>query len=200
MHQTAEYREGRKNLVFAVFISIPGPLALAISLLDGQSATAVADLLRRSCELLSILLAFIVFEITTRKLQDKPAQKARLEASVRYFTGCSMVFSGLIMIYIAIAGFGGEKGSVITSLVLAIIGALVNYKLYSNYRKMDHAVLSVQAKLHRVKMWLDIVMALILVVFTITASASIKNYTDLIGSCLIAVYLVWSGVRLFANK
>ena len=130
--KTSEYRKGRKNLIFAILISIPGPLLLAISMADGTSATQTADLMRRSCDLLSIFLAYLVFEITTRYLLADEGKKTRLETYVKHFTGFSMCFSGAIMIYIAIASFGTEKGSIITSLILAIIGAVVDARLYFN--------------------------------------------------------------------
>lgn len=195
-----EYRKGRKNLIFALCISVPGPVALAISMLDGTSATETADLVRRSCELLSILLAYIVFEITVRKLSGNEKKRERLEVFVKYFTGCAMCISGAIMIYVAIAGFGGEKGNVTTSLVLAVIGAVVNAKLYVNYKAMQNAVLSVQAKLHRVKMFFDALMVVILLIWMIVPSDTVKVYTDFIGSLAISGYIIWSGVRVFIDK
>lgn len=192
----SEYRKGRKNLIFAILISIPGPLLLAIGMKSGTSATQTADLLRRSCDLLSIFLAYLVFEITTRYLLDDEGKKSRLETYVKYFTGFSMCFSGTVMIYIAIASFGTEKGSIITSLILAIIGAVIDAKLYFNYRTMQNAVLSVQAKLHRAKMFLDCSMVLILSIWVLSPFDTVKNYADIIGSCSISIYLIWNGIRM----
>lgn len=108
--KSSEYRKGRRNLIFAVLISIPGPLLLVVSMTSGTSATQTADLMRRSCDLLSIFLAYLAFEITTRYLWEDEDKKARLEINVKYFTGFSMCFSGVVMIYIAIASYGTENG------------------------------------------------------------------------------------------
>lgn len=56
-----EYRNGRKNLIAAILFSIPGPLFLAVSMAGGTSATQTVDLMRRSCDLLSVFLALDFF-------------------------------------------------------------------------------------------------------------------------------------------
>lgn len=195
-----EYYSGRKNLVFATLISIPGPLALAISMADAPGATQMADLIRRSCEFLTIFSALLVYEITARDRSKNDISRIRLEVFVQYFTGLSMGLSGAAMIYTAIANFGGEKGSVTASLVLAIVGVIVNAKLYINYRAMKNAVLSVQAKLHRVKMLLDGFMVLLLLIWILSPSGMVKSYADIIGSCSISIYLIWNGIRILLER
>lgn len=199
-NKPSEYTEGRKNLIFATLISIPGPLLLAIGMTDGSSATGIADLIRRSCEFLTIFLAWLVYELTAGKDLSNDTRKARLEGFVKYFTGLSMCLSGAVMIYVAVANFGGEKGSVLTSLILAVIGAVINAKLYFNYRTMENAVLSVQAKLHRVKMLLDCFMSLLLLVWMRLPIEAVRSYADVVGSVLISVYLIWSGIRVLRDK
>ncbi len=198
--QSGEYQKGRKNLIFATLISIPGPLLLAISMTGGSSATQLADFIRRSCEFLTIFLAWLVYEITARSPSERNRRNLRLEVFIKYFTGISMALSGVIMIYVAIANFADGKGSVITSLILAVIGAAINAKLFFNYRSMGNAILSVQARLHRVKMLLDCFMAILLIVWIVLPLDEIKNYADVIGSCSISVYLIWSGIRVLADK
>ncbi len=192
--KTNAYQEGRKNLLLALLASIPGPVALALNL--GENTTQLADFLRRSCELFSVVLAFGVFEISHRK----PAcGQRRLETIVRIVTGLSMVFSGVVIGWLALSNFGSGRGSVITSLVLAILGAMVNAKLYVSYRRLHHGVLDIQAKLHRVKMLLDLWMAGLLLICTVS-SGKVRSYADLTGSVSIALYVIFSGIRIFRNK
>lgn len=198
--QLEVYHKGRKNLWAAIALSVPGPLALGIGLLDVQNATQVADFTRRTCEFLSIFLAYIVFEVSVRMSEEEMEKRKKLEHLVNYFTGCSMVLSGVIMVYVAITGFGAGKGSVTTSLIFAILGAIVNARLFIKYRVLENAVLSVQAKLHRVKMLLDCWMIVILILFTMTSSVVVKSYADFVGSCSIALYIMWSGIRIFKEK
>lgn len=191
-----EYRAGRKNLLIALIASIPGPVALALSLGGGFSVTQLADLLRRSCELLSVVLAFVVFEVSHRASSHS---QGRLEALVRWVTGLSMVFSGLVVGWLAITSFGAERGGVTTSLVLAILGALVNAKLYLGYRKLRHGVLTIQARLHRAKLLLDMWMTLVLLC-TLASAPTVRQYADLIGSASIGLYVAISGLRLLLQK
>lgn len=86
MNQLDEYRKGKKNLILALCISIPGLAALAIGMLNGASATETADLVRRSCELLSILLTYIVFEATALGRFGNAERRKALEHSVSLFS------------------------------------------------------------------------------------------------------------------
>ncbi len=192
--KTSEYQMGRRNLITAVIFSIPGPVVLALSL--GGSMTQLADFLRRSCELLSVMLALWVFEISHR---SEACRQRNMEAAVRIATSASMVFSGAVISWLAVSRFGSQRGSVITSLVLAILGAAVNGRLYLGCRKLHHGVLNIQAKLYCVKMFLDIWMAGVLLICTF-ASDPVRGYADLIGSVSIAVYVIVNGIRILRSK
>lgn len=198
MKETTTYREGRKNLLFATLISIPGPILLLLGFEDGAGATQIADFLRRSCEFLSIFLAWILFELAAAS--ENPARQRKLETFVRIFTGLAMTVSGGMMVYLAVAEFGGSKGSVWTSLILAAIGALINARLYLNYQKLENGILSVQAKLHRVKLLLDGWMVLILLLWVLIPVDAVRSMADALGSVSIALYILWSGIRLLREK
>ena len=195
----SEYRKGRKNLIFATLISIPGPLLLVLSMSAGSSSTQIADLLRRSCEFLTIFLAWMVYELTLRSSTSQ-AVRTRLEKFIQYFTGASMCVSGAVMLYVAVAEFGGESGDIIPSLILAVIGAVINARLYLNYRALNHAVLSIQAKLHRVKMLLDCGLVVILLVWLLSPNAAVQQYADAVGTGCISLYLIWSGIRALRDR
>ena len=197
--QTDESKKGRKNLIFATFISIPGPLLLILSMLEGANTTQIADLIKRSCEFLTIALAQLVYELTLYDSINNTI-KLRLEKFIKYFTGISMCLSGGIMLYVAVADFGGNKGDMIPSLILAIIGAIINTKLYLNYRSMSHSVLSVQAKLHRVKALLDGGIVIVLIVWLLAPNDVIKQYSNMFGTACISIYLIWSGFGVLEIK
>ena len=195
-----EYKRGRKKLLFALFIISPALIPLAVSVALGTGSTETADLLRRSCDVLSVLLAYIAFEISARIDPKNKTAHRRIEAFVKYFTGATMCISALVMIYISIKGFGNEKGSVTVSLVLALIAALTNAVLYFNYRSMKSAILTVQAKNHFVKMFFNILVSIILLVWITVPSATIKSYIDLIGSLFISGYLLLNGALVMIDK
>ena len=199
-NNNSEYKSGRKKLLFALFIISPALVPLAVSVIFGTSSTETADLVRRSCDVLSVLLAYVAFEITARIDPKNEITRKRIEAFVKYFTGATMCVSGIIMIDISIVGFGGEKGRVIVSFVLALIAALTNAILYFNYRSMKNSILAVQAKTHFAKMFFNVLVSVILLVWLVVPSATVKSYVDLIGSLFISGYMLLCGVKVMTDK
>ena len=51
-------KSGSQTLLWSVIMSSPGPLVVGLGLLVGQSSTQIADFVRRSSELLAIIVAF----------------------------------------------------------------------------------------------------------------------------------------------
>ena len=51
-----EKKSGAKTLLWSVIMSSPGPLVVGLGLLAGSSATQIADFVRRSAELLAIIM------------------------------------------------------------------------------------------------------------------------------------------------
>ena len=61
-------KSGKNTLLMSVLMSSPGPLVVGLGLMVGQSSTQLADFVRRSAELLSIIMAFrIVFTKEVKK-------------------------------------------------------------------------------------------------------------------------------------
>ena len=195
-----EYKRGRKKLLFALFIISPALIPLAISVIMGTGSTETADLFRRSCDVLSVLLAYVAFEISARIDPKNKVAHRRIEAFVKYFTGAAMCVSAVIMIFISINGFGSEKSGVTVSFILALIAAVTNAVLYFNYRSMKNSILSVQAKNHFVKMFFNILVSIILLVWITVPSATARSYIDLIGSLFISGYLFLNGALVMIDK
>lgn len=59
-------KSGSKTLLWSVIMSAPGPLIIGLGLLVGRSSTQIADFVRRSSELLAIIIAYVVYKITTK--------------------------------------------------------------------------------------------------------------------------------------
>ena len=58
-------KSGKKTLLWSVLMSSAGPIVVGAGLIVGQSSTQLADFIRRSAELLGIILSFIIYCITT---------------------------------------------------------------------------------------------------------------------------------------
>ena len=61
---------------------------------------------------------------------------------------------------------------------------------------MNSAVLSIQAKLHRVKALLDGALSVIFIVWLLCPSDAVKEYFNVFGTVVISLYLIWSGLRV----
>ena len=57
-------KSGSRTLLMSVLMSAPGPLVVGLGLLSGRSSTQIADFVRRSAELLAIIMSFVVYRIT----------------------------------------------------------------------------------------------------------------------------------------
>ena len=59
-------KSGTRTLLMSVLMSAPGPLVVGLGLMAGRSSTQIADFVRRSAELLAIIMSFVVYQLTTR--------------------------------------------------------------------------------------------------------------------------------------
>ena len=59
-------KSGKNTLLMSVIMSSPGPIIVGLGLLAGKSSTQLADFVRRSSELMGIVLAYAVYRITSK--------------------------------------------------------------------------------------------------------------------------------------
>ena len=113
-------KSGSRTMLLSVLMSAPGPLVMGLGLLAGRSAAQVADFVRRSAELMALIVAYIVY-LRTAEMPDEQ-QKAKLERGSNLFVGLSMCAGGLIMLLIALFAPNTREGSVIGGLIIAALG------------------------------------------------------------------------------
>ena len=192
-------KAGSNTLLMSVIMSAPGPIVVGLGLLAGKSSTQLADFFRRSAELLAIIVAFIVYRVTNREGDVDQQRKARLERGSNLFVGAAMCLSGASMLLIAIFGGTAEKGNVIPGLVIAILGVVANTIFWIRYTKLakqsGNAILVVQSRLYRAKALVDICVTIVLLSVSLFPSASFTNTLDTVGSVIVALYLIWCGIR-----
>ena len=63
----SEKKTGAKTLLWSIIMSSPGPLVVGLGLLAGRSSTQIADFVRRSAELLAIIMSFVIYTTVTKK-------------------------------------------------------------------------------------------------------------------------------------
>jgi len=190
-------KSGKNTLLMSVLMSSPGPLVVGLGLMVGQSSTQLADFVRRSAELLSIIMAFVVYNITSKDAD--PARKQRLERLTNYFVGGAMCLSGAAMLFIALLSENTEKGNVIPGLSIAVMGVIANSLFWRKYTRLSketaNVILSVQARLYRAKTFVDTCVTIALLSVLLLPDSRISFYLDMIGSVIVAIYLIWSGVK-----
>lgn len=191
-------KSGRRTLLMSVLMSAPGPLLVGLGLLTGRSATQLADFIRRSSELMAIIASFIVYCLTDREGITEE-RKCRMERSVNRFVGLVMCVSGGSMLLIALLSEGSETGNVIPGLTIAVLGVIANTIFFFRYRKLSrlegNAVLAVQSRLYGAKSLVDGCVTVALLAVALYPMSTAALYLDKIGSVVVALYLIWCGVR-----
>lgn len=192
-------KSGSKTLLMSVLMSAPGPLVVGLGLMAGRSSTQIADFVRRSAELLAIIMSFVVYQRTTKDGVCDEVRRARLERNANAFVGAMMCVGGSFMVALAFLSDGGDKGNVIPGLTIAVLGVIANTLFWRKYTKLNkaepNAILAVQARLYRAKSLVDTCVTAALLSVAVAPRSPVSGWLDLIGSVIVALYLIWCGVR-----
>ena len=190
-------KSGSRTLLLSVLMSSPGPLVVGLGLLAGRSSTQIADFVRRSAELLAIIMSFVVYQITTKEDACDQGKRARLERRSNAFVGAMMCLGGAFMILLAFLSDNSDKGNVIPGLAIAVLGVIANTAFWIKYtrlnRKEPNAILLVQARLYRAKSLVDSCVTIALLSVVILPGSPVSYWLDFIGSLIVAVYLIYCG-------
>ena len=170
----------------------------------GRSSTQIADFVRRSSELLAIIMAFVTYKITTRDGQEDLVKKQKIERFSNLFVGAMMCFGGFIMLILAFVAENEDKGNVIPGLSIAVMGVIANTIFWRKYTKLNRAepnpILAVQARLYRAKSLVDGCVTIALLSVAIAPESVFSYYLDMIGSVIVAVYLIFCGVQTIGER
>ena len=191
-------KSGSRTLMWSVIMSSPGPLVVGLGLMAGRSSTQMADFVRRSSELLAIIMSFIVFRITMGE-EGNEARRARLERRSNAFVGAMMCVGGLFMVLLTLTAENTDKGNVIPGLSIAVMGVIANTIFWRRYTRLNraqpNAILAVQARLYRAKSLVDSCVTAALLSVAVAPASPVSGWLDFVGSLIVACYLIWCGVR-----
>ena len=197
-------KSGERTLLASVVMSSPGPIVVGAALFFGRSSTQLADFIRRTAELVAIIVSWVVFRILNKRGEPDPALKNKLEQTANFCVGMAMCLSGAGMLFISLFSSNSEKGNVIPGLVIAILGVTTNSWFWLRYSKLNrekpNAILAVQSKLYRAKSLVDTCVTLALIVVSVAPAAPVTQYVDLGGSMIVAAYLVINGIITIRGK
>jgi divalent metal cation (Fe/Co/Zn/Cd) transporter len=180
---------GSKTLLWSVIMSSPGPLVVGLGLLVGRSSTQMADFVRRSAELLAIIMAFVVYRITAKDGAVDEIRKAELEHKSNAFVGAMMCIGGSFMIALAFMSEASEKGNVIPGLSIGVMGVIANTIFWRRYARLN------KARLYRAKSLVDCCVSIALLAVVIAPQSQVAVLLDFVGSIIVAAYLIWCGIQ-----
>lgn len=193
---------GSRALLWSVIMSSPGPLVVGLGLLSGRSSTQLADFVRRSAELLAIIVSFVVYRMTNGS-SDGDERKAALERRSNLFVGAVMCLSGAAMLFVTLFSENAEKGNVIPGLVIAILGVIANSIFWLRYtalsRQTGSSILAVQGRLYRAKTLVDGCVTLALAAVALFPGSAAAVYLDFGGSIVVALYLIRCGIKTISE-
>ena len=197
-------KSGAKTLLWSIIMSSPGPLVVGLGLLAGRSSTQIADFVRRSAELLAIIMSFVVYRAVTKMDAVDELEKKRLERSSNIFVGSMMCLAGAIMTVLALVIDNADKGNVIPGLAIAVLGVIANSIFWIKYTRLNqaepNAIMAVQSRLYRAKTLVDSSVTIALLSVLIAPKSAVSYWLDLIGSIIVAVYLIWCGIRTIIEE
>lgn len=192
-------KSGFRTLLLSVLMSTPGPLVVGLGLLAGRSSTQIADFVRRSAELLAIIMSFAVYWVTTKEETCDEGKRAVLERRSNIFVGAMMCLGGTFMVLLAFLSNNADKGNVIPGLAIAVMGVIANTAFWIKYTRLNkeepNAILQVQSRLYRAKSLVDGCVTVALLSVVILPGSSVAYRLDFIGSLIVAVYLIYCGVK-----
>ena len=199
-----EKKSGAKTLLWSVIMSSPGPLVVGLGLLTGSSSTQIADFVRRSAELLAIIMSFVVYSLLAKGGIRSSVDKQKLESRSNMFVGAMMCLAGTIMAVLTFTMNQDDKGNVIPGLAIAVLGVIANSIFWSKYTRLNQAnpdaILAVQARLYRAKTLVDISVTIALLSVLTAPQSIVSRWLDLVGSLVVAVYLVWCGIKTIREQ
>ena len=200
----SEKKSGAKTLLWSIIMSSPGPLVVGLGLLAGRSSTQIADFVRRSAELLAIIMSFAVYRAVTKKGVCDEAKKKKMERGSNVLVGSMMCLAGAIMSVLAFTMNNEDKGNVIPGLAIAVLGVIANSIFWIKYTRLNqaepNAIMAVQSRLYRAKTLVDSSVTIALLSVLIAPQSAVSYWLDLIGSMIVAFYLIWCGVQTIIEE
>ena len=85
-----------------------------------------------------------------------------------------------------------------------MLGVIANTLFWRKYTKLNkdepNAIIAVQARLYRAKSLVDGCVTAALLSVALFPASEVSFYLDFLGSVVVALYLVWCGVRTIAER
>jgi divalent metal cation (Fe/Co/Zn/Cd) transporter len=200
-HADRESAAREKTLLASLLLSLWAPLATGLGVILGRSTTQLADFIRRTVELVALFVSWAVFRRLARDAEAAGPSAARLERVAGLGVAGALVVSGTVMAVVAAVRAGSflPGGNVYPGLVVAVLGVVTNTWFWRRYtafsRRQPNPIMAAQAHLYRAKTFVDLGVILALGAVAAAPEHPATRYVDVLGSAVVAAYLIWSGAR-----
>jgi divalent metal cation (Fe/Co/Zn/Cd) transporter len=191
-----------KTLRAAVLLSSFAPLTTGIAVILSTSTTQIADFIRRTVELLALLVSWLVYRyLQRREGLIEEAERKRVERIAQLSVSTALGISGVVMLFLAASRISDFQpgGNVSLGLTIASLGLLTNGWFWRRYARMTrehyNTVIASQVGLYRAKSMVDLCVIAALGAVAINPLHPATRWIDLLGSAAVALYLLWNSWR-----
>jgi divalent metal cation (Fe/Co/Zn/Cd) transporter len=156
-------------------------------------------------ELVALFLSWWVFHQLQQNLGLSETDQARLERTVGISVAGAMICSGAVMLIVALSRLSAYEpgGKVALGLTIAALGLLTNSWFWWRYtaltREQYSSVIAAQQGLYRAKASVDLCVVIALAAVAIAPAHPATRYVDILGSVMVAGYLLWAGLRMMQS-
>lgn len=197
----AQTASREKTLLIALLLSMWAPLATGLAVIMSSSATQLADFIRRSAELIALFISWWVFRYLARNKKMDGEKRAGMEIIASISVSVALLCSGLVMLILTFMRTSDFQpgGNVYPGLLIASLGLITNSWFWRRYtllnREFYSSIIDAQRQLYRAKAFVDLSVIIALIFVALAPALALTRIVDLIGSLVLSVYLVWSGVQ-----
>jgi divalent metal cation (Fe/Co/Zn/Cd) transporter len=184
-----------------MLLSLSAPIVTGIAVLQTNSTTQLADFIRRSVELLALVVAYVVFRKAFSGQPLPEGDRRRMERVSGLTVSAALLVSGALLLGFAVIRMGSftPTGDVTLGLVIAVLGVAFNGWFWRRYtllnREQHDTVINSQRNLYQAKTMVDFAVIAGLASVALWPSSPVSGYVDGIGSLLVALYLIWRAIQ-----
>ncbi len=191
-----------RTLFVAIVLSAFGPFATGYAVAVSQSTTQIADFVRRSVELVAMIVSWVIFRRLSRGFPTRPEDRHRLEHAADVTVALAMALSAVVIVILAVSRLGtyAPGGRVYPGLTIAILGFAVNTWFWRRYATMTREtfdpIIRTQSRLYAGKAAVDLCVVAALAAVAGFPGHAATRVIDLGGSFVVSLYLAWTSIRI----
>lgn len=192
-------KNGSGTIRGALIMGIISSTTTLITAILGRSTTQIVDFIRRLTEAFSTFVSYISYHQNLSISNEEV--KARNDKKVSVLVNSTLVFSGILMIFIGIMKYrlGIKHKNVIPGFAVSAFGIFLNsgfaLKYYSFLKKKHEQIIQAQFHLYRTKAIVDSCVTLTVAVMIFFPEYPYLDLLDLFSSILISLIMISTSIK-----